>query len=259
MDAVVVFVLLHLCVYGGATAYNSSYDRDSGPVGGMKHPPESGLVERYGGLSLQVIGVAAIGLWGWQLAVCAGSLVLMGTAYSHPSWRWKARPVLSLVVVAFGQGVVPFLIGFLISAPAEPPAAVWVACAASALLILGTYPLSQVYQIEEDEARGDRTFSVRYGADFAFGFSRVIVACGLVALSAAVALSPQGRFFWVYIMPIAYLAFDRALAFWRREFARNTVYENHDRSFIMSLGASALFAAFAISEIAAASVGEHEY
>ena len=225
----------------------------------MKHPPESGLVERHGGLSLQVIGVAAIGLWGWQLAVCAGSLVLMGTAYSHPSWRWKARPVLSLVVVAFGQGVVPFLIGFLISAPAEPPAAVWVACAASALLILGTYPLSQVYQIEEDEARGDRTFSVRYGADFAFGFSRVIVACGLVALSAAVALSPQGRFFWVYIMPIAYLAFDRALAFWRREFARNTVYENHDRSFIMSLGASALFAAVAISEIAAASVGEHDY
>lgn len=258
MDAVAVFVLLHLCIYGGATAYNSSYDRDSGPVGGMKYPPESSLLERYGGLCLQLFGVAFMGLWGWRLAACAASLVLMGIAYSHPRWRWKARPVLSVVVVAFGQGVVPFIMGFLISAAVQPPVAVWIACAASALLILDTYPLSQIYQIEEDEARGDRTFSVRYGAEFAFDFSRIIVACGLVALSAAVALSPQGRFFWVYIMPGAYVVFDRALALWRREFARNTVYENHDRSFMMSIGASALFAAFAISEIAAASAGQHE-
>ena len=256
---VAVFILLHLCIYGGATAYNSSYDRDSGPVGGMKHPPDSGLLERYGGLSLQLFGAFAISLWGWGLGVCAGILILMGTAYSHPRWRWKARPVLSLVVVAIGQGVIPFLMGYLVGAHlSRPSPEVWVAGIASALLILGTYPLSQVYQIEEDEARGDLTLSVRYGPQRAFNFARFTVVAGLLALGVAIAMSPQQPFLWIYILPVAYLAFDRALASWRRVFETNTVYDNHDRSFLMSLGASILFAALAISGIVAASTGLYE-
>jgi 1,4-dihydroxy-2-naphthoate octaprenyltransferase len=256
---VAVFILLHLCIYGGATAYNSSYDRDSGPVGGMKHPPESGLLERNGGLFLQLLGAGTISLWGWGLGLCAGVLILMGTAYSHPRWRWKARPVLSLVVVAIGQGVIPFLIGYLVGAPlSRLSLEVWVAISASALLILGTYPLSQVYQVEEDEARGDVTFSVRYGPHMAFNFARFIVGAGIGALGLAIVLSPGGRLFWLYILPVAYFVFDRTLASWRRVFESNTVYENHDRSFLMSLGASAMFALLAISEIAAASKGLYE-
>src|SRR5581483_6953691 len=33
------FVAFHIFLYGGATAYNSYYDRDVGPVGGLEHPP----------------------------------------------------------------------------------------------------------------------------------------------------------------------------------------------------------------------------
>lgn len=60
-----------------------------------------------------------------------------GTAYSHPRWRWKARPVLSVVVVAIGKGVIPFLMGYLVGAPlSRLSLEVWVAIIASALLIL---------------------------------------------------------------------------------------------------------------------------
>src|ERR1700724_1119894 len=34
------FVALHVFLYSGATAFNSYYDRDVGPVGGLEHPPQ---------------------------------------------------------------------------------------------------------------------------------------------------------------------------------------------------------------------------
>src|SRR5438552_16250684 len=37
--AMLAFVVVHLFLYGGATAFNSAYDRDVGPVGGLERPP----------------------------------------------------------------------------------------------------------------------------------------------------------------------------------------------------------------------------
>jgi len=36
---VIAFVALHVFLYAGATAFNSYYDRDEGPVGGLERPP----------------------------------------------------------------------------------------------------------------------------------------------------------------------------------------------------------------------------
>ncbi|MEZ4680201.1 MAG: UbiA family prenyltransferase [Caldilineaceae bacterium] len=33
------FVAFHLFLYGGMTAFNSYYDRDEGPIGGLEEPP----------------------------------------------------------------------------------------------------------------------------------------------------------------------------------------------------------------------------
>ena len=33
------FFLWHLGLYGGATAFNSYWDKDKGPIGGLKNPP----------------------------------------------------------------------------------------------------------------------------------------------------------------------------------------------------------------------------
>lgn len=102
------------------------------------------------------------------------------------------------------------------------------------------------------------TFSVRYGPHMAFNFARFIVGADIGALGLAIVLSPGGRLFWLYVLPVAYFVFDRTLASWRRVFESNTVYENHDRSFLMSLGTSAMFAVLAVSDITAASKGPNE-
>lgn len=33
------FIILHVCMYGGANSLNSYYDKDEGPIGGLKNPP----------------------------------------------------------------------------------------------------------------------------------------------------------------------------------------------------------------------------
>ena len=38
-DLWLAFIAFHVFLYGGITAFNSYYDRDIGPVGGMRNPP----------------------------------------------------------------------------------------------------------------------------------------------------------------------------------------------------------------------------
>ncbi len=34
------FINVHLLLFGGATAYNSFWDKDEGPIGGLQNPPK---------------------------------------------------------------------------------------------------------------------------------------------------------------------------------------------------------------------------
>jgi len=52
------FVAFHLCLYGGTTAFNSYYDRDEGPVGGLENPPPAHEALLPFSLILQGIGAS---------------------------------------------------------------------------------------------------------------------------------------------------------------------------------------------------------
>ncbi len=181
------FLAFHVFLYGGITAYNSYYDRDEGPVGGLLKPPA--VTEPLLGFSLgvQLIGLGLAVAGGWWLTLLYLVVMLLSVAYSHPRFRWKARPLLSLAVVAFGQGGVGFAAGWLCAA--SPPHPLFdspdglLGMAAATLLTTGFYPLSQLYQIDEDRARGDFTFSVVYGpaASFRFSLGCLIVGGACVA------------------------------------------------------------------------------
>lgn len=182
------FLAFHVFLYGGITAYNSYYDRDEGPVGGLRNPPP--VTESLLGFSLgvQLIGLAiAVGV-GWWLALLYAIVMLLSVAYSHPRFRWKARPLLSLVVVALGQGGVGFAAGW--SCAGTPMGALFVSLdgllgmAAAIMLTTGFYPLSQLYQIDEDRGRGDFTFSVVYGPRASFRFSLACLVAGGACITA---------------------------------------------------------------------------
>jgi len=233
-----LFLLLHVGLYGGATAYNSYYDQDEGPIGGMKYPPGVGPWEKWGGLGIQLIAVFFLSCWDGRIGGLAAVMFVMGLAYSHPSIRLKARPWSSLLLVALGQGAFPFSLGWWASASSAAWPPLWGVIASTAL-VAGFYPLTQVYQIEEDRGRGDMTFAVRYGMVGAFVAARLFVGMGLLML--AWVLWEAGRVYWSGPLLLGYGAYWLALHRWQRHFALRDIYQNHDWSFAICAGLALAF------------------
>src|SRR6056297_121117 len=68
------FANVHLLLFGGATAYNSFWDKDSGPVGGLKNPPPMTQWMWLASLLLQMVGL--------MIAIPQGSLFVSVYALS---------------------------------------------------------------------------------------------------------------------------------------------------------------------------------
>jgi 4-hydroxybenzoate polyprenyltransferase len=219
LRAGVGFVSFHLFLYGGITAYNSYYDRDKGPVGGLRSPPPVVELLLPFSLVVQLIGLVLAVLVGFWFAVLYAVVMLLSVAYSHPRLRWKAKALGSLFVVALGQGAVGFLGGWLCGD--DTPHALLAVnpvlglCVAT-LSAVGLYPLTQIYQIEEDRARGDRTFAVVFGPDAAFKFALVCIALAGLCIAPLV----LRLFGWpdAVLLAVVYVALFAIVERWRRRF-----------------------------------------
>ncbi|MDH3674195.1 MAG: UbiA family prenyltransferase [Anaerolineae bacterium] len=186
------FMAFHGFLYGGATVYNSYYDRDEGPVGGLEHPPP--VVSALLPLSLiwQSVGLV-LALWvNFTVGLIYGLIFALFTAYSHPRSRLKGRPIIGLLTVALGQGVLAAGGGWAVADPHFEAlyALGVVAVLAAATFTTGFYPITQIYQVDEDLARGDLTFAAWAGpADtFVFGLVTMTLAVGVLAVV----------FFWLF-------------------------------------------------------------
>jgi len=239
LHVLIGFVTFHVFLYGGITAFNSCYDDDRGPVGGLRAPP---AVPRW----LLPFSVA-VQLVGLMLAIMVSSLfaalylvvVALSVMYSHPRFRWKSRPILSLLTVALGQGAIGFAAGWACSA-----SGVRALCelegvlglATASLFTVGLFPLTQLYQIVEDRERGDRTFAATFGAEASF---RLALACLLAAGVSMIVLS--ARRFDVAdaaLLTLGYAGLLVVIEYWRRHF-RAGVFGNFDLLHRLQYGLSA--------------------
>lgn len=187
---------VHLLLFGGATAYNSYWDRDTGPVGGLRHPPPMRRWMHPASLVLQGVGL----LLAWLLSGVAFAAVyalsmLFFWLYSTPHARWKGSPLRSLAAIGISTGANGVLMGYLAASPGYVDIRVAAPAAlGAALVILSLYPVSQAYQAEEDRKRGDRTFALAYGPGGVVHFFTGAWSAGVLLLAAA---------FWpLYPMPL---------------------------------------------------------
>lgn len=250
LSFLVLFLLVHIGLYGGATAYNSYCDKDVGPIAGMKYPLGVGSWEKWGGLGVQAVAVLGMGWWDWRMGSVGLLMLGMGIAYSHPLWRWKARPWGSLLAVTLGQGMLPFFLGWWAGGGGEMGLAIYIVIGATALLITGFYPLTQVYQIEEDRGRGDISFAVRYGVVGVFRMARIVVGLGAVLFLFAVWWGGLFQQSWLLGIPLAYAVYYWALGKWERLFAGQDEYQNHDWALRVCAGMSGAFWFFVLVELA---------
>ncbi len=157
------FLNVHVLLFGGATAYNSYWDKDEGPIGGLKSPPKMEGWMWAVSMLFQLIGLVCAFSLGRAYVIIYAVSILFFWLYSSPLTRWKGRPLLSLVAIGVSTGSNSFLLGYLASGVNTLGVTQGFAALGVALIMLSLYPVSQVYQKEEDSQRGDQTFAIRYG------------------------------------------------------------------------------------------------
>ncbi|MGM0545228.1 MAG: UbiA family prenyltransferase [Bacteroidota bacterium] len=183
----VQFLNVHLLLYGGATAFNSYWDKDEGPIGGLKNPPKMSDWMWVASLLLQSIGLLLAMGQGGSFTVIYGISMIFFWLYSTPLARWKSHPIKSLVAIGVSTGLNSVLLGYLAAGNSFLPLWIFVAAVGAMFMLLALYPISQIYQIREDRRRGDQTFAVRYGRKGVIRFFGLSFVCGLLMVSVAIA------------------------------------------------------------------------
>lgn len=183
-----VWVVLHLLAYPASNGYNSYYDKDEGSIGGLKTPPKVTpellhLVWLFDGLA--VAGAALLSL---PFAALVVVYLLISKAYSYEGIRLKKYPLLSTLVVVVFQGAFTLLmtqVGVGATSTQLFEKTNLLLALVSTLFLCGSYPLTQVYQHEEDARRGDRTLSLRLGirGTFIFAAAGLLAGAGVLGLT----------------------------------------------------------------------------
>lgn len=171
------FFILHFLLYPASNAYNSFFDKDEQSIGGLKHPPAVSRELHAVAWILDVVGLL-LGLFiSWQFVLMLLIYGLVSKAYSHPAIRLKKMPVAGWLAAGFFQGYFTFLMVVLglqdLTFPDLIHLKYQLAGGLCTLLLFGSYPMTQVYQHDEDNRRGDMTMSIVLGIKGTFHFTAI--------------------------------------------------------------------------------------
>lgn len=244
-DFWLAYLSLHIFLYGGTTAFNSYYDKDEGPIGGMLTPPKVDRGLLWFSLVVQGVGLLLALLVNWRFVLAWLLLFIVASAYSHPLVRLKAQPLAALLAVAVGQGAIGFAAGWL---AVTPDGATLVTFAAgtgmlsTALIVSGLYIITQSYQTAEDRARGDRTLPVLLGPQRALWVATLILALGggLLLWAVAHAFHPV----WTLLLGLGFGLMGVNLLLWARHFDEHAIIANFKRAMWTTAVSSSLLSLF---------------
>ena len=101
--------------------------------------------------------------------------------YSTPLARWKGDPILSLIAIGISTGLNSVFLGFW-AAGGEFSLEILLGGIGASLILLSLYPVSQIYQADEDSKRGDVTFFIKFGQQGVQRFFQSTYLFGLMIL-----------------------------------------------------------------------------
>lgn len=175
-NIIITFLVWHIFVYPASNAYNSYFDKDEGSIGGVKNPPKVSKELYNIALLFDLIGILLSLLVSFWFALGILLYGLVSKAYSHPLFRLKKFPIISWLTIGIFQGFFTFIITIqainqLSFQDAFLDESIVLAALLSSLMLLGSYPMTQIYQHEEDAKRGDLTLSRLLGIKGTFLFT----------------------------------------------------------------------------------------
>jgi len=234
LTALVLWVVL---LNGGTLALNTAFDRDEGDIGYLRAPPP---VPRYL-LPFSVALLVAGQLLAFSLPpafqIDYGICFALSVLYSVPPFRFKAVAGVDWVINMWGFGTLT-------------PYAAWAATGRSldtghALVLLAfcplfaaLYPLTQLYQFDEDRRRGDRTLALILGMRRSLLVAIVSALIAFALFAAAVLVLGIGVG-WGLVIAVPFAAWLLVLGPW---YARHESWSaaEHQRGMYRALTAWAL-------------------
>lgn len=233
-------LVLHLLVYPSSNAFNSWQDRDEGPIGGMERPPQAPDSLRWWSLAFDMLAIGLCSYWWGPLGLGVLAYILASRAYSWRPLRLKKYPWGGFFTVVLFQG--PWVM-LLCAAYLPNQPFVWEQLAvpgawylASALVLGGTYPLTQVYQHAADKADGVLSLSAWLGVKGTFRFS-----AAAFALAGPFLLLPlwlNGRTEALLLLSLALLPTLFWFFSWWQKVQRDEAAANFKNTMIMNVVAS---------------------
>jgi lycopene elongase/hydratase (dihydrobisanhydrobacterioruberin-forming) len=230
-----------VCLNGGTLAINSAYDRDEGDVAYLRSPPPPPRHLARVSLGLmgagQLLALALPARYAAAYAVC----FLLSVLYSVPPVRLKAVAGADWAINMWGFGTLTPYAGWAATGiPLDGARAL--VLLAFCPLFAALYPLTQLYQLEEDTRRGDRTLAVVLGVERSLdaALSTAILAFGLFALAGARSGWEAGPDLWRWVLlGVAAAGWAGVLVPWRAAW-RSYGPPDHQRGMYRALGAWAL-------------------
>ncbi len=177
-NVILIFLSLHFFIYPASNSYNSFMDEDKGSIGGLRHPPPVTRGLYYASIILDGIGLLLCLFVNLKMVILMLVYIGVSKAYSWKKIRLKKYGITGWLVVMLFQGGYTFL---LVNMSAENNFTwSWFdekhfqCMLIASLLIGGYYPLTQIYQHEEDSQRGDLTISYKLGIFGTFTFTGIL-------------------------------------------------------------------------------------
>ncbi len=182
-EALWSFLIIHLLVYPASNGYNSYIDRDEESIGGLEKPPLPTIRLFYLTLFLDAVAtLLALIFVNTLFAVCLVLYIAASRAYSSRQIRLKKYPVVGFLTVVIFQGAFTYYMSIAGISGASlrlDTANIYVLLACS-FQIAGAYPLTQIYQHEQDLRDGITTLSYKLGYTGTFLFSALMfVLCNV--------------------------------------------------------------------------------
>lgn len=231
-----------VCLNGGTLAINSAFDRDEGDIAYLRRPPPPPRFLFAFGLGIMLAGLAGAILLPRAYLFAYAICFVMSVAYSVPPVRLKAVAGADWLINMIGFGSLTPYAGWAATGRSLDLSHALV-LAAFCPLFASLYPLTQLYQLEEDARRGDRTLAVRLGARRSLDVAIVAALAAFALLAAAgvhagwgLARGDAAR--WT-VLAVAAAVWALVLVPWRLHVAQRSPAE-HQRGMYWALGAWAV-------------------
>lgn len=241
-SALLGLVLWVVCLNGGTLALNSAFDRDEGDIAYLRNPPPP--PRRLAAFSLGLMGLGQVAALALPMLFGAlyGLCFVLSVLYSVPPFRLKAVAGADWLINMVGFGTLTPLAGWATTGQPLDTVA-WLVLLGFCPLFAALYPLTQLYQLEEDARRGDRTLALMLGVRRSLDIALAAAGAAFLLFAWAGARSPwplgqEGVWRWG-ALGMALLAWALVLVPWRLKGERLGARE-HQRGMYLALGAWAV-------------------